>query len=138
MVNRASHSANTPPPAAVVVAALFDAVCVVAFAALGRTEHGGRITLPELWQAAWPFLLAAAIVWVLLRAWQKPTRIWPTGLLLSFGTVAIGMVLRVTLTAGGAALPFVLVATGVLSLAFIGWRSIWFAGSRIFVKAAER
>lgn len=104
--------------------ALLDTACVVVFAALGRSQHGRVETLAGLWQTAWPFLVALAAVWVVARAWRKPIALLRSGLPVWIGTVALGLVLRVVFTAGGAALPFVLVATGTLGLALLGWRAI--------------
>ncbi len=104
------------------VAALLDVLFVVAFAALGRAEHGGTVEVGALWQAAWPFLAALALNWVFARVWRQPFAVVESGIVLWIGTVAIGMTLRVLFTDGGAALPFILVATGVLGLTLVGWR----------------
>lgn len=106
------------------LAAVLDVLLVVGFAAMGRAEHGGTIELAALAQAAWPFLAALAIVWLGFRVWRRPLSVLRSGLPLWLGTVAIGMVLRVVFTDGGAALPFVLVATGVLAATLVGWRLI--------------
>ncbi|XPP26359.1 MAG: DUF3054 domain-containing protein [Leucobacter sp.] len=108
----------------VAVSALLDAACVVVFAALGRSQHGRVETLAGLWQTAWPFLAALAAVWLVARVWRRPTALLRSGLPVWIGTVALGLLLRVVFTDGGAALPFVLVAAGTLGLALLGWRAI--------------
>lgn len=108
----------------IAIAALLDVVFVVLFAALGRAEHGGAATFAGLWSTAWPFLASLAVAWIAGLVWRRPFRPVLAGVPLVIGTVVIGMVLRVLLTEGGAALPFVIVATCSLSLALIGWRLI--------------
>lgn len=111
-------------PAAVLAAAL-DALFVLVFATLGRAEHGGGAVEPAaIWEAAWPFLAALAVVWAAALIWRQPFAVLRSGLPVWIGTVVLGLVLRVVFTEGGAALPFVLVATGVLGLTLVGWRLI--------------
>lgn len=133
-MGRVSEQAPTSPTsvsgAAILVAALLDVFFVIAFAALGRAEHGGTIQLAALWQAAWPFLFALAVMWVACRVWRRPRAALSSGLPIWIGTLTIGMVLRVIFTAGGAALPFVLVACGVLGVTLVGWRLIAVAFTR--------
>ncbi len=106
----------------VAAALLLDAISVVGFAASGRSQHGEASTLSGLWHTAWPFLVALALMWLVTLAWRRPCAVLRTGLPVWLGTVAVGMLLRVLFTEGGAALPFVLVATGTLGLALMGWR----------------
>lgn len=108
----------------VALAALVDIACVIAFAAAGRSQHEEAATVAGLWQTAWPFLLALAFAWVVATAWRRPLAVVRTGLPIWWGTLVLGMVLRVALTEGGAPLPFVLVATGALGLALVGWRLV--------------
>lgn len=124
-MNESGVSPN-PSPAVVpvVIAAVLDVVFVVAFAAMGRVEHGGEIALFALWQAAWPFLLGLGMSWAAARVWRAPAAPLRSGLVLWIGTVTIGMITRVLFTEGGAAIPFVLVAAGVLGVTLIGWRLI--------------
>lgn len=108
------------------LAALADAACVVGFAAAGRSQHEEAATIAGLLQTAWPFLLALAFAWVASVAWRRPFAIVRTGLPVWWGTLVLGMVLRVAFTEGGAPLPFLLVATGTLGLALVGWRLVVF------------
>lgn len=109
---------------AIALSAALDVVCVLAFAAAGRGQHGRAETLAGLWQTAWPFLAGLAIVWIAALIWRAPTAVLRSGLTVWIGTLALGMLLRVLFTDGGAALPFVLVATGVLGVALVGWRLV--------------
>jgi len=113
-----------PGPPSIVAAAALDAALVIVFAALGRGSHAKEATLSGLWQTAWPFLAALAIVWIAALVWRRPAAVLRSGLPVWIGTVALGLVLRVVFTDGGAALPFVLVATGALGLLLLGWRLI--------------
>ncbi len=117
-------AANRPRAAAIALAAALDVVLVLAFAALGRGQHGRAETLAGLWQTAWPFLAGLAIVWLAALVWRAPTAVLRSGLPVWIGTVALGMLLRVIFTDGGAALPFVLVATASLGIALVGWRLV--------------
>lgn len=110
--------------AAVTAAAILDALVVLIFAALGRSAHAEATTLAGLWETAWPFLAALALVWLAGAVWRRPAAILRSGLPVWIGTVALGMLARVLFTDGGAALPFVLVATGTLGLGLLGWRAI--------------
>lgn len=111
-------------PVFITLAALLDAACVIGFAGAGRSQHEEAATIAGLWQTAWPFLLALAFAWVVSTAWRRPLAVVRTGLPIWWGTLVLGMVLRVAFTEGGAPLPFVLVATGTLGLTLVGWRLV--------------
>ena len=70
-------------------------------------------------QTAAPFLLALAVLTLLSRPWVNHSRIWPTGILVWIGTVALGLALRV-LFGATAAVPFIIVATIVLGVFLVG------------------
>lgn len=106
-----------------VLAFVADAALVLAFAALGRSEHAREATLAGLFETAWPFLAGLAISWGVALVWRRPAAPLRSGVPVWVGTVALGMLLR-ALTGQGTALPFVLVATGTLGLFFLGWRAI--------------
>lgn len=110
-------------PLTVTLALACDVALVTLFAGLGRSEHDREATLLGLFETAWPFLAGLIIMWLVTFAYRRPLAIVRTGIPLWIGTVAIGMVLRL-LTGSGAALPFVLVATGTLALFLLGWRAI--------------
>lgn len=106
----------------ITVAAVLDTVFVIGFAASGRSQHGEVATIEGLWQTAWPFLAGLALLWLVAFVWRRPYAALRSGVPIWLGTVAVGMLLRVLFTDGGAALPFVLVATGTLGLTLVGWR----------------
>ncbi|WP_232547893.1 DUF3054 domain-containing protein [Propioniciclava soli] len=106
-----------------VTAAALDAVCVVAFAALGRASHGEALDLVGVTTTAFPFLIAAAVGWALVLL-RKRDGVAPTdGVWIWLVTLAGGMVLR-RLLGDGTALAFVIVAALALALLLIGWRGV--------------
>lgn len=108
----------------ITAAALLDAALVVVFAGLGRNSHDRAATIAGLWETAWPFLAGLAIAWCVALVWRAPIAVVRSGLPVWIGTVALGLLLRAIFTDGGAALPFVLVATGMLGVLLVGWRLI--------------
>lgn len=127
MTRRTGTPTATAPPALlpVLLPALLDVAFVLVFAALGRGSHAEALTPAGIWQTAWPFLAGLAIMWIAALVWRRPTAVLRSGVPVWVGTVALGMVLRVLFTAGGAALPFVIVATIALGLLLVGWRAVW-------------
>ncbi len=113
-----------PNPAAILTAAVLDIAFVALFATLGRSSHDREATIAGFWHTAWPFLAALAVAWAVALVWRRPTAPLGSGVPVWIGTVALGLLLRVLFTDGGAALPFVLVAAGVLGLTLVGWRLI--------------
>lgn len=105
-----------------VAAAVVDAVLVVGFAAAGRASHDEDV-LAGLVRTSWPFLVALAAGWLVLRAWRSPYAPVHTGVGLWLITVAGGMLLRLA-SDQGTALPFVVVAALVLGALLVGWRLV--------------
>jgi hypothetical protein len=103
-------------------AVLADAACVLVFAVAGIASHEGSMPA-ALGRVVWPFALAAALGWVLTRAWREPTRIWPTGVLIWLMTVLGGLLLR-GVSGQGLAWTFALVTTLFLALTMLGWRGV--------------
>jgi len=111
------------------LAAVVDIVLIVAFALIGRSSHAEASSVVGAWTTAYPFLAGWAVGYLVSAAWQRPLRIWPTGLVVWVATVAVGMLLRVLTGQGDVAgdplpLSFVIVATVVLGLFLVGWRAI--------------
>jgi hypothetical protein len=103
-------------------AAVADAVAVLAFTLIGIASHDGSL-VAALGRVVWPFALAAALGWVITRAWQDPTRIWPTGVLIWFMTVLGGLLLR-GVSGQGLAWSFALVTAVFLAITMLGWRTL--------------
>ncbi len=97
-----------------------DGAAVVLFAAVGRASHTEGVTLPDVLQVAWPFLLGGALGSLAGRTWRRPDAV-ASGAYVWVGTLAVGMLLR-ALTGGGVQLSFVIVAGVVLAVFLVGWR----------------
>lgn len=112
-----------------------DVVAIVVFVALGRQTHdeGGNAVLGALEVAA-PFLIAAAVGWVVARAWRTPLD--PvTGTIIWVSTVVVGMVLRRLAFDRGTATPFVIVASVATLVLLVGWRVV---AQWVVVRRTER
>ncbi|MEU4384852.1 DUF3054 domain-containing protein [Promicromonospora sp. NPDC023805] len=103
-------------------AAVADAVAVLAFTLIGIASHDGSL-LAAFGRVVWPFALAAALGWVMTRAWQNPDRVWPTGVLIWFLTVFGGLMLR-GVSGQGLAWSFALVTAVFLAITMLGWRAL--------------
>lgn len=121
-VGRASRSAEPARWVQRGVVLLVDLAAVTLFAYLGRGAHDGGRTLPDVLDVALPFLTARLVVALLVR--EGSLRLWPGGVLAWLVTWGGGMGLRAW-GGDGTALPFVLVALGVLGGMFLGWRLLW-------------
>lgn len=100
---------------------LLDVVLVVIFAALGRRSHEHSLSVAGIAETAAPFVLAYLAMTLISRPWLTINRIWPTGVLVWGGTVALGIALRLAFGAT-AAVPFIIVAAVVLGVFLIGRR----------------
>jgi len=94
---------------------------VLVFCAVGRRSHAEGLTLTGVAETAWPFLAGTAVGWLLSRGWRRPTAIVPTGAVVWVCTVAVGMLLRRT-TSAGVAFSFLVVASAATAVLLLGWR----------------
>ncbi|TPG25512.1 DUF3054 domain-containing protein [Mycolicibacterium hodleri] len=115
---REGSDARTRTAAAALLA---DVVCVLVFCAVGRRNHAEGITVTGVLDTAWPFLSGTAAGWLATRAWQRPTSLAPTGVVIWLSTVVIGMLLRKA-TSQGTAISFVVVASLSTAILLLGWR----------------
>ena len=111
-----------------------DFFAVLVFAFIGRMNHAEGLSLHGLFSTTWPFALGAAIGWSLAYLYAhmradhgfdypfNPERVFPDGVLVWIGAVAIGMILRQQFHQG-VALSFIIVATIVLGVFLLGWRA---------------
>jgi hypothetical protein len=99
-----------------------DVIGVLVFCAVGRRSHDEGLSVTGIATTAWPFLTGTLIGWLASRAWQRPTAVVPTGVVVWLCTVAAGMLLRKASSAGVAA-SFVLVAASVTAVLLLGWRA---------------
>ncbi len=105
------------------VAVLADLASVIVFVAVGRSVHGHGDTLAGILSTAAPFLAGAMAGWLATRAWNNPTALWPTAVVIWIATVSIGQILRLVV-GQGSAIPFVLVSLGFFALTMLGWRTV--------------
>ncbi|TLP92341.1 DUF3054 domain-containing protein [Nesterenkonia salmonea] len=101
---------------------VIDAALILLFALLGNRSHGTGLSPVDIASTAWPFLVGLTVAWLLTRSWSRAAQLWPAGIIIVGITVAVGMVLRVLFTDGGAELSFILVATGTLGVFLLGRR----------------
>lgn len=100
-----------------------DLLLIVIFALLGRREHEHGLSLGGILWTALPFLIGYVIVTLASRPWKTINNLWPTGLLIWIGTVALGIALRLAFN-DTAAVAFIIVATLVLGLFLLGRRLV--------------
>lgn len=106
------------------VAAGLDAVLILVFAAVGRASHAESHPLLGVLVTAWPFLVGAAVGWLLVtRLGRRIPVDLGAGITVWVCAVLVGMLLRV-LTGAGTAWSFVLVTLIVLGLFLLGWRAL--------------
>lgn len=103
------------------VAAIADVVGVLVFCTVGRRSHAEGLTVAGVADTAWPFLVGAAVGWLLSRGWRAPTAVAPTGVVVWLCTVVVAMVLRKATSAGVAA-SFIVVAAVATAVLLLGWR----------------
>lgn len=88
--------------------ALADGAIVVAFVVIGRDTHDEASTFAGFLATLAPFFVGLAVSWLALGA--ERARTVAGGVIVAVATVAIGLVVRRAVFAGGTAAPFVLVA----------------------------
>ncbi|MGC5584754.1 DUF3054 domain-containing protein [Ornithinimicrobium sp. W1665] len=101
-----------------------DLGVVLIFAAAGRRSHELDGSVLGVLQTAWPFLVGLAVGWIAVRRQPADRRVWwLDGTVVALSVLVVGMLLR--LAGGqGTALPFVLVATGLVTAGILGWRAV--------------
>ena len=100
-----------------------DLALIILFAILGRREHEHALDIGGIFETAVPFLAAYLVMTLISRPWTTIHRIWPTGILVWLGTVAVGMALRIAM-GSTAAIAFVIVTIIVLGVFLLGRRLI--------------
>lgn len=101
-----------------------DLLVVLVFAAAGRASHDLSSGVLGVLETAWPFLVGMVVGWLAVLRQPADRHVWwLDGAVVAACALVVGMVLRLA-TGEGTALPFVLVATGVLVLGLVGWRGV--------------
>jgi hypothetical protein len=103
------------------LAALADAACIVAFAALGRASHDEGSAVAGVLEVAAPFVIGGAVGWIAARGWRAPLSL-RTGAAAWAGALVAGMLLRNLAWDRGTAPSFVIVTAIVLAALILGWR----------------
>jgi hypothetical protein len=113
------------------LAIVLDCCCVLLFVIIGRASHVKGESAAGIASTAWPFLTGLAGGWLAARAWRRPFGLFPAGVGVWLGAVALGMVLRVV-SGQGTAAAFIGVALAFLGLFLLGWRVVaGLAGRRL-------
>lgn len=118
------------------VAFVVDVALVLVFVLIGRRSHSEADNVAGVFATLWPFLVGLVLGWLVTFAWRRPLAIlWP-GIPIWLMTVAVGMLLRES-TGQGVQVSFIIVATIVLGVFFVGWRllSLPFARRRAVRRA---
>jgi hypothetical protein len=97
-----------------------DLICVLVFAAVGRSSHREANDLIGIASTAWPFLVGTMVGSVAARTWRNPIAL-RTGVVVWACTVVVGMGLRMV-SGRGFSPAFVLVASIALAVLLLGWR----------------
>lgn len=100
-----------------------DLVLIILFALLGRREHEHALSIVGILMTALPFLIAYVIMTLLSKPNKTINKLFPVGLLVWIGTVALGLALRIAL-GSTAAVPFIIVAFLVLGAFLMGRRLV--------------
>ncbi len=103
------------------IAIVADALVVIVFATVGRANHDESTNLAGIWHTAWPFALGTAMALGITAYTKADPRTFGVGVRVWLWTLVIGMVARRALGDGTAA-QFIVVATIVLAVLFLGWR----------------
>ncbi len=102
---------------------VLDGLFVVAFAVIGREDHGFVSDFWDYLRVAAPFLVGLAATIAILRSWRNPLLL-RTGLFLAVGTLVFGMLLRRFVWGNGTATTFVWVSAAFFVAGMVGWRLV--------------
>lgn len=105
------------------LAPVLDAVCIVAFVALGRDRHGIDGGIGWFATVLWPLLVGWFAAALLTRLYGRAARSWNSLVLTLMGGLAIASLCRALFTHRPLAGVFTLVALGFLGLTTAGWRA---------------
>ena len=106
------------------IAFFVDLVVVAVFVLIGRRTHHEDAGFVGFLRVVWPFAAALVVGWALTRLdrapldWRRVAGLWVV-------TVALGMVLRITVEGHDFKVAFTIVATVFLGACFFGWRLLF-------------
>jgi len=102
---------------------LLDLLAVTVFVVVGRRSHDEGNGLVDALRVWWPFAAGLGVSAVLAGAWWYPYA-WGRVTAMWIGTVAVGMVLRITVHGRELKPSFVIVTAVFLGACFFGWRLV--------------
>ncbi len=102
---------------------LLDLLVVTGFVLVGRRSHDEGENLAGFLRVWWPFAAGLGLSGVLSGAWWYPFA-WKRVIGLWFGTVVVGMILRISIQGRELKPSFVIVTTLCFGLGMLGWRAI--------------
>lgn len=103
---------------------LADLVCVLVFAAAGKSTHEAIDSNWVVVAIVWPYALSVALAHAgLLIRGRRTWRVWPEGAVVLASTYLLGMGLRV-ISGRGIEVGFLVVAALFLALTMLGWRGV--------------
>jgi hypothetical protein len=122
-----STNAGAPTAAdrsiAVWIPPLCDLLVVTLFVLIGRRSHDEGSTVAGFLRVWWPFAAGLGVSGVLSGAWWYPLR-WARVVGLWLGTLAVGMLLRISIQGREFKPSFVIVTAVFFGLGMFGWRVI--------------
>jgi len=107
---------------------VIDVLVVVAFVAIGRSNHHHGESLSGIVSTTWPFAVGLAIGWLIVLVRHQNGASLGAGVEIVLATVAAGMMLRV-IVGQGTAFAFVVVAVVFVGALMLGLR---FVHSKLF------
>ena len=101
-----------------------DLVCVLVFAAAGKSSHEASDSEWVVLAIVWPYALSVVLAHAgLLLRGRLTRRVWPEGVVVLAVTYVLGTLLRAA-SGRGIAVGFLVVAVVFLALTMLGWRTI--------------
>ena len=101
-----------------------DALCLVAFVAIGRTSHDLHGGLGWFVDVLWPFAVGWAVAAVATRLYVARSHPWARLAVTGAAGVTLALVVRATLTTRATPVVFGFVAACFLALTTFGWRAV--------------
>ena len=99
-------------------------MCVLVFAAAGKSSHEASDSEWVVLAIVWPYALSVVLAHTGLLLRRRPTRrVWPEGVVVLAVTDVLGTLLRAA-SGRGIAVGFLVVSVVFLALTMLGWRTV--------------
>ena len=105
------------------VALLGDVAVLVVFVLVGRRSHHEDAGIDGFFRVWWPFVVALGVAWLVTGLWRAPLA-WGRAVAAWLLTVALGMVLRITLQDREFKVAFTIVTLLFVGAGMLGWRAV--------------